>query len=87
MFSSNMFDGMISILIGVGLVAGLIVFGLPGYFIGRSMGKSVVYEEAMKRGLIEIQYDRQTGKMLYIWVQPPKKETHELRTNMPVVPR
>lgn len=87
MFSSNMFDGMISMLIGVGLVAGLIVFGLPGYFIGRSNGKIAVYEEVMKRGLLEIRYDQQTGEKIYIWVQPPKKESHELRSNMSVVPR
>ena len=67
MFSSNMFDGLISMLIIIGLVAGIVIVGIPMYFVGRYYGKHSAYEEAVQHQVLDIRYDQKTGVKEYIW--------------------
>ncbi len=79
MFSSNMFDGMITMLIVVGLLAGLIIAGIPMYFVGRYYGKQAVYSEAMQEKVLEIKFDPNDGTKLYIWRKPNENRATSTR--------
>ena len=67
MFSSNMFDGLIGMLIIIGLVAGIVIVGIPMYFVGRYHGKQAVYAESIQHQVLEIRYNEKTGDKEYIW--------------------
>jgi hypothetical protein len=68
MFSSGMFESMVTIIFIMGLLVGVLVIGVPGYFIGMYYGKSVVYKEAIDRGVLEVRYNSVSGEKEYIWM-------------------
>jgi len=47
-----MFDGLIRMLIIIGIIIGLLIFGVPAYFIGKYAGKQAVYSEAQYRKVL-----------------------------------
>lgn len=67
MFSSNMFDHLIGVLIIIGLIIGLLIFGIPMYFVGRHYGKQQIYNEAQSQKVLDIRYNPIDGEKLYIW--------------------
>lgn len=58
-----------------GLLIATIVVGIPSYFIGRHCGKSAVYDEAIKNGVLEIRYDQKTGDKINVWIKNAKTTT------------
>ena len=61
------FDGLFGILVVIGLIIGLLLFGVPAYYIGRYYGKQSAYKEAVLHQVLDIRYDQKTGVKEYIW--------------------
>jgi hypothetical protein len=59
----------------IGCVLGFLLFGLPGYFIGKHYGKQEIYAEAQTHKALEIKYDEKTGEKVYIWIKPTNAKT------------
>lgn len=76
MMGPGMFAGVLeAVLVAaliLGIVFGLLAFGIPGYFIGKHYGRQEVYQEAIDKKLLQIQYDPRSGEKVYIWVKPSK---------------
>jgi hypothetical protein len=60
-------NGIIAVLVLIGLIIGATIFSIPAYLIGKHYGKQAVYNEAIQHKSLIIQYHPTTGDKLYIW--------------------
>ena len=65
------FNGLLGVLLCMGIIIGVLVFGIPAYFIGKNIGKHIgkqeAYTEAIQHKVLDIKYNTINGEKQFIW--------------------